>query len=188
MGHDNITTKAREKGVSELEKAWELALADAERRARAAGRRDIADYVVLRKKNDFLRRTATDWLVATLTALAAKANRTGAAIQIEQDDTHRFRVGSASMAGSRLTLRRGVRALTIESGWPRTPRDGFVRGGGLACANFKHFGRRRANAELLLVRSTAGTPQWFVNEKSGERSAFTETHIRHHFSILLLES
>lgn len=173
--------------MSELDKAWEMALADAERRARAAGHRDIADYVALRKKNDFLRRTATDWLLATVTALAARANRNGAAIEVEQDDAHRFRIGNATMAGRRLTLRHGVRALTIESGWPRTPHDGIVRGGGLACAGIKHFGRKRANAELLLVRSRGDAPQWFVIDKSGERILFTESHIRAHFSFLLAD-
>ena len=174
--------------MSELDEAWDLALADAARRARAAGRRDIADYVALRKQNDLLRRTAMEWLVTTLTSLAAKANRAGAGIQIEEKDTHKFKVRHATMVGSQMTLRRGVRALTIETGWPRTPRDGFVSGGGLACANFKHFGRPRANAELLLVRSKNDAPQWVVMEKDGARSALTEARIREHFSILLHES
>ena len=100
--------------MSELDEAWDLALADAARRARAAGRRDIADYVALRKQNDLLRRTAMGWLVTTLTSLAAKANRAGAGIQIEEKDTHKFKVRHATMVGSQMTLRRGVRALTIE--------------------------------------------------------------------------
>ena len=174
--------------MSELDEAWDLALAEAERRARAAGRRDIADYVALRAQNDLLRRTAVEWLVTTLTAFAAQTNRVGGSIQVEQNDAHQFRVGHATMVGGQLTLRSGVRALTIETGWPRTPRDGFVRGGGLACANLKHFGRHRANTQLLLVRSPGGTPQWFVIEKTGARSPFTEARIREHFSMLLSES
>jgi len=174
--------------VSELDEAWELALADAEQRARAAGRRDIVDYVALRKQNDLLRRAAVDWLVTTLTTLAAKANRAGAGIQIEQKDGHRFRVGNATMVGNRVMFRRGVRALTFETGWPRTPRDGFVRGGGLACANLKHLGRPRANAELLLVRSPSDAPQWFLLEKAGPKSLLTEARIREHFSVLIADS
>ena len=174
--------------MSELEEAWEVALAEAEQRARAAGRREIADYVALRKRNDLLRRAAVDWLVTTITSLAAKANRAGAGIQIEQDDTHRFQVGHATMVGRRVTLRNGVRALTVETGWPRTPRDGFVRGGGLACANLKHFGRPRANAELMLLRSQSDAPQWITIEKSGARSPLTEAQIRAHFFMLLAES
>jgi len=34
------------------------------------------------------------------------------------------------MVGPLLTLSFAVRALSIEAGWPRAPRDGFVRGGG----------------------------------------------------------
>ena len=171
--------------MSELEEAWELALAEATRRARSAGRADIARYLDLRAQNDLLRRTAIDWLTATLTSLAGEANRNGAAIQIERQDPHRFRRGSATMVGIQLTLRRGVRALSIESGWPRTPRDGIVRGNGLACANIKHFGRHRSNAELLLARSSDGAPEWLLIEKTGDQTPLSEAHIREHFSLLM---
>jgi len=173
--------------MTELDQAWELALVEAKRRARAAGRADIADYLDLRAQNDLLRRTGIDWLTNTLISLAADANRAGAGISIEQADAHRFRRGSATMIGSKLILRRGVRALTVESGWPRTPRDGFVSGGGLAYATIKHFGRHRANAELLLAQSSNGVPQWLITERAGERSALTETQLRNHLSILLSE-
>jgi len=171
--------------MTELDEAWDLALAEAKNRARASGRRDIANYLDLRTQNDLLRRTATDWLMETVVLIAGKANRTGAAIQIEQDDTHRFPRGTATMVGKRITLRQGVRALTIESGWPRTPRDGIVRGGGLACANIKHFGRPRANVELLLIRSAGGSPQWFVHDKHGKKSTLSEEEIQAHISLLI---
>ncbi|HEY6045802.1 MAG TPA: hypothetical protein VIU65_04315 [Pyrinomonadaceae bacterium] len=171
--------------MTELDEAWDLALAEAKERARAAGRRDIANYLDLRRQNDLLRRTATDWLIETVTLIAGKANRTGAAIQIEQDEEHRFPRGTATMVGKRVTLRQGVRALTIESGWPRTPRDGIVRGGGLACANIRHFGRPRANVELLLMRSSSGSPQWFAHDKHGKKSTLGEEEIKTHISLLL---
>jgi hypothetical protein len=174
--------------MSELEEAWEVALAEATRRARGAGRADIARYLDLRAKNDLLRRTAIDWLTATLTSLAGAANRKGAGIQIERHDSHSFRRGSSTMVGNQLTLRCGVRALELESGWPRAPRDGFVRGDGLACANLKHFGRPRANVELLLARSANGQPKWLVIEKTGAQTPLSEAHIRKHFSLLLAES
>jgi hypothetical protein len=116
-------------------------------RAHAAGRRDIADYLSLRRRNDLLRRIGTDWLINEFVMLAGEANRSGAGIQLERHDEHRFARGSASMLGKGITLRHGVRALLIESGWPRTPKDGIVRGGGLACANIKHFGRPRLNQD-----------------------------------------
>lgn len=173
--------------MSELEEAWESALAEATRRAQAGGRADVARYLDLRAKNDLLRRTAVDWLTATLTSLAGEANRNGAGIQIERQDPHRFRRGAATMVGIQLTLRNGVRALSIESGWPRTPGDGIVRGNGLACANIKHFGRHRSNAGLLLTPSPGGVPQWLIQEKTGSQLPLSEAHLREHLSVLLSE-
>jgi hypothetical protein len=173
--------------MSELDEAWELALAEAKRRAHATGRADIAQYLALRAQNDLLRRTAVDWLVDTLTAFAADANRRGAAIQIEFSDAHHFRVGQATMVGTKVTLRHGVRTLTIESGWPRTPRDGIVRGNGLACANLKHLGRAGRDAHLLLARSSSGAPQWLIIERTESRTPLSEDHLRDHISALLAE-
>src|SRR5262252_5927110 len=99
--------------MNELEDAWELALAEASRRAEGAGRADIARYLDLRRRNDLLRRTGIDWLNAALTSLAADANRASAGIQMERHEDHRFRRGSATMVGTQLILRRGVRALTV---------------------------------------------------------------------------
>ena len=174
--------------MSELDEAWELAVAEAKQRAHAAGRADIAQYLALRAQNDLLRRTAIDWLVDTLTGFAADANRRGAAIQIELSDAHDFRVGSATMVGTKLTLRHGVRTLSIESGWPRSPRDGIVRGNGLACANLKHLGRPRQNAQLLLARGSSGAPQWLIIERTDTRTALSEAHLRQHISALLAEN
>jgi hypothetical protein len=170
--------------MTELDEAWDLALAEAKNRARTSGRRDIAAYLDLRRQNDLLRRTAVDWLINGAVLIAGKANRDGAGIQIEQDDTHRFARGTATMVGKRITLRRGVRVLTIETGWPRTPRDGIVRGGGLACANIKHFGRPRLSEELLLIRSAEGSPHWYVTKKNETRSILSESDLKHHLSIL----
>src|ERR1044071_4826707 len=119
--------------MTELDEAWEIALAQATQRAHGAGRADIARYLDLRRRNDLLRRAATDWLLDAVFVLAAEANRKGQAIQIERNEDHRFTRGAATMVGKALTLRHGVRALMVESGWPRTPRDGVVRGNGLAC-------------------------------------------------------
>ncbi|MFS8085150.1 MAG: hypothetical protein ACMG6H_05930 [Acidobacteriota bacterium] len=173
--------------MSGLDEAWELALAEAMRRAHTEGRGDLAGYLDLRAQNDLLRRAAADWLTITFTSLAAVANRHGAGIQIEQKDSHRFRRGTATMVGTQLILRRGVRLLTIEAGWPRAPRDGIVRGDGLACVDIKHLGRPRWNTELLLARDRDKKPQWFVLNENGARSLLTDAHIRQHFTILLSE-
>lgn len=174
--------------MSELDEAWELALAEAEKRARSAGRSDIADYIALRTTNDQVRKTAVEWLLSTFTALAGQANREGAGVRIEKEDSHRFRVGNSTMVGPRVIFRSGVRALTIEAGWPRTPRDGIVRGGGLACATIKHLGYQKLNDELLLIRSSnTGAPQWIVVESSGRRAQLHEARIRIHLSQFIGE-
>jgi hypothetical protein len=169
--------------MTELDEAWELALAEATRRARASGRADIARYLDLRRRNDLLRSAATDWLHDAVLGLAADANRAGSAIQIERHEDHRFKRGSATMVGRQTILKKGVRALTVESGWPRAPRDGVVRGNGLACANIKHLGRPRLSVELLLVSSAKGSPQWLI-VTDDQRSNLTESELQRHVAIL----
>ena len=167
--------------MSELDEAWAAALSEAERRARQAGRSDIADYLSLRNSNDLLRKAGVDWLLAEFTALAAQANRAGASIQISTEREHRFKIGSSTMVGHLITFTNGVRRLYIEAGWPRVPGDGFVRGGGLACANIRHLGLKSANEELLLTKSHQGTPVW----KSLEHPSLHQSHLRRHIAILL---
>src|SRR6185295_6214819 len=123
----------RQADMSELDEAWAAALSEAERRARLAGRSDIADYLSLKNSNDLLRTAGVEWLLAEFTSLAAQANRAGASIQISKQEEHRFKVGASTMVGHVITFKNGVRTLYVEAGWPRVPRDGVVRGGGLAC-------------------------------------------------------
>ena len=162
-------------------------MAEAERRASAAGRNDVAEYLSLRSANDLARSVSIEWLFTTFQTLAGEANRTGASIQLTQGDAHRFAVGNATMVGRLLTLHLGVRKLSVEAGWPRSPRDGFVRGGGLAFAHIKHFGQRAADEELLLVRAQDGAPVWFILEKTAERIALSESRLRHHINKFLGE-
>ena len=171
--------------MSELDEAWELALAEAERRARVSGRQDLADYISLKNSNDLLRRAGVDWLVSTFTSLAGEANRDGSSIQITNHEGHRFRVGASTMVGRQLILTNGVRRLFVEAGWPRTPRDGIIRGRGLACANIRHFGMRRADQELLLSLSSSGSPSWDIRSDEGQTTSLHEEHLRHHLRILL---
>ncbi len=168
--------------MSELDEAWALALAEAEQRARIAGRNDLADYLALRNSNDLLRKTGIDWLLHTFQDLAGQANRGGAPIQISNADGHRFHLGSSTMVGGLLTLSNGVRTLFVEAGWPRTPRDGFIRGGGLACANLRHLGIRSLNRKLLLIKSRTGVPVWKIEQSTLH---LDEATIKHHLDILL---
>src|ERR1043166_4352987 len=92
--------------MTELDEAWDIALAQATQRAQGAGRADIARYLDLRRRNDLLRRASTDWLMDAVFALAADANRKGGSIQIERSADHRFTRGAATMIGPALVLRR----------------------------------------------------------------------------------
>lgn len=170
--------------MSELDEAWALGLAEAEARARAAGRKDIADYIALRSANDLIRKIGSDWLLTMFSFLAGKANRAGAGI-ISTEDAHRFKVGTANMVGRRLSFEKGVRKLFVEVGWPRSPRDGFIRGGGLACGNIKHLGMKAASEELRLVVGPSGVPRWIVQGKRRSRPEIHEDDIRNHIAILL---
>ena len=170
--------------MSELDEAWALALAEAETRARLAGHVDLAAYLSLRTANDLLRSTGIQWLMSTCERLAAEANRHGGGIQILKDDKHSFREGNATMVGRLLTLSSGVRQLHIEAGWPRVPRDGVVRGGGLARANIRHFGIKAANESLLLVTSK-GVPRWISLDSPGADQGVFESQLQKHIKTLL---
>ena len=174
--------------MSELDEAWAVGIAEAEARARATGRADIAEFLALRSSNDLIRKISSDWLLGLFAAGAGQANRKGAAIQISTEEGCRFKVGNATMMGKRISLGRGVRTLVIEVGWPRTPRDGFIRGGGLACANIKHVGIKAANEELRLAMGNTGTPNWIMIGKHGsqpEPREFHEANVGQHLSLLL---
>src|SRR5690349_21287449 len=110
--------------MSELDEAWALALSEAEEKARRAGRGDLAEYLALRNSNDLLRKAGIDWLVTSFVSHAGDANRAGSSIQITNTDGHRFRIGTSTMVGRLVTLTNGVRKISLEAGWPRTPRDG----------------------------------------------------------------
>jgi hypothetical protein len=171
--------------MSELDEAWTIALAEAESRARTAGRTDLSEFLALRNANDLYRKVGSDWLLTTFTTVAGEANRAGASLQLKREDTHRFKIGSATMVGALVNLENGVRRLSVEVGWPRTPRDGFIRGGGLACARIKHLGMKSVNEQLRLILDPAGTPRWIVRENDEHFREVHEDDVRRHVSILL---
>jgi hypothetical protein len=171
--------------VSELDEAWALALAEAQRKAHSAGRGDIAEYLRLRSSNDLQRQTGIEWLLSTFSKLAGEANRRGGSLQTSSEEAHRFSVNNATMVGPRLTLSFGVRSLSVEAGWPRVPSHSFVRGGGLALARIKHFGKHLLNQELMLVRSAQGSPTWVVIDKDGRTEPLIESGIQRHLTKLL---
>jgi hypothetical protein len=167
-----------------FEEEYEREMAEAQERARAQGRGDVLDYLTLKAANDNLRARGVELLLEAFTALAGELNRHGAGLALARTDAHRFRVGHSTMVGPRLTLSRGLRALTVEAGWPRAPRDGVVRGGGLASACVRHFGDTKAGEDLLLLPAVEG-PRWFVVADTGARTELREAHLRRHLGRLL---
>jgi hypothetical protein len=170
--------------LSDLDETWATELREAEARARAAGRADISEYLALRKSNDQLRKTACDWLLETFRNVAGEMNRTGASLQISNDDNYQFTVANAALVGKLLKLENGIRQLLVEVGWPRVPADGFIRGGGIALGRLRHIGIRSASDQIRLVKSPEGSPRWLVENK-GADAEVREANIRHHIAVLL---
>lgn len=169
-----------------FDEEYERKIAEARERARGGARGDVLEYLDLRAANDAARTRAVEWLLELFTAAAGELNRAGAGLALTRTDAHRFRVGNSSMVGARLALKRGVRQLTVEAGWPRAPLDGIVRGGGLAAGLVGHFGNARAGQELLLLPLPDSEPRWFVvEEKTGARTELRPEDLRRHLARLL---
>jgi len=171
--------------VSGFDEDYDSRMAEAQTRARAEGRGDVVEYLSLRAANDSVRARGVEWLLDSVMAAAGELNREGAGLTLARTDSHRFRVGNSTMVGSRLTLSRGLRSLTVEAGWPRAPRDGIVRGGGLASARAAHFGDRRRDEEFLLVPSNREDARWLVVDGKGARTDLHEERLRAHVARLL---
>ena len=168
--------------MHELDEIWAQKLAEAAENARVAGRHDVADYLALKAANDAIRRTAVAWLFDSLVQIAGEANRASAGIEIEREDPHSFSLRGANLVGSLFRVREGVRCLTLEAGWPRTPSDGFMRGGALAIARIVHFGMPKAGAELSLVKRE-DKPAWVVNVEGVASREFDSATLLEHFRI-----
>lgn len=159
--------------MDDLNEEWQQRVAAAMQRAAASGRGDVADYLRLRQANDEARETGIAWLLDSFTTAIGAAVRGGTPISAERADTHRFLIGNATMVGAQVVFRHGVRTLTVEAGYPRTPGDGFIPGGGLAQSNIRHFGDKRAGVELSLVRSATNELRWHEVHESRRSGIFT---------------
>jgi len=172
--------------MNELDRIWNDMLADAAANARSSGRGDVADYLSLKSSNDEIRRQAVLWLFDSLISIAAEAGRHDPSITLEREEPHSFEFRGANIVGSLVRVRQGVRSLTVEAGWPRTPSDGFIRGNAMAVARVLHFGMKRSDADLLLVRhDDEKGPLWFAESTAGTRSEFRVEELLRHFAIFL---
>ncbi len=84
-------------------------------------------------------------------------------IEIEHVEPHKFKVGNSTMVGSVINIRLGVRCISVEAGWVRSPGDGIMRGGTLANAAIRHFGIPKARTDLKLVHSDT-FPRWIDDQ------------------------
>lgn len=166
--------------MTELDNVWSQMLGDAARKAGETGRHHVAEYLRLKATNDAIRERGVSWLFDTFVEIAVNATRKFKSMTIERESPHRFVRGSSNMVGSALRVRLGVRCLTVEAGWARTPSDGFMQKGALAFARVTHFGMPKQNAEWPLVHAEA-FPNWL-----GENGEIIHSgEIRRHFDIFL---
>lgn len=172
------------RAMNELDQIWSQMLTQAIENANAAGRADIADYLRLRAANDEVRQTAVSWLFGSFTELASEAALVRPGITIEREEPHSFAFRGANIVGAQLSVRQGVRCLTIEAGWTRTPSDGFMKGGAMAFARISHFGIPKANTELGLNRAD-GFPIWQDLKNNEAPGDFGTDEIRRHISLFL---
>lgn len=172
------------RAMNELDHIWSQMLTKAIENANAAGRADIADYLRLKAANDVVRQTAVTWLFESFAELASEAALSRPGITIERDEPHNFAFRGANIVGSLLSIRQGVRCLTVEAGWTRTPSDGFMRGGAMAFARVSHFGIPRASMELGLNRVDT-FPLWQIVKEDSPLGNFGTDEIRQHISVFL---
>ena len=170
--------------MTELDQFWAKEIERALERAKEAGRQDIADYLNLRASNDFLRTAAVKWLMRSFIDIGDEFRLKGCDILLETDTSHSFAVGHSTMVGSRLSFRCGLRGLTVEAGWTRTPEHGFMRGGGLASARVSHYGFARKTRELLLIKIEE-RPVWVIQEDENLRTPLFEDFFLENFSFFL---
>ena len=143
----------------ELDQVWSKMLDEAAFNASKSGRHHVVDYLRLRATNDAIRQAGVKWLFDSIIELAALAANDRKGIIINRDEPHNFARGNSNMVGSRLEIRLGVRCLTVEAGWARTPSDGIMREGALAFARITHFGMSKFGAEYRLVHAES-LPNW----------------------------
>lgn len=170
--------------MNELDDSWQKMLASAAENAERTGRSDVADYLKLKLTNDQMRQEGTRWLFDTAIGIAGEMNRRLTGISIEREDPHSFEADGAHLVGALLTVRYGVRSVMFEAGWPRTPKDGFIRGGALAVARIRHFGAAKANVTFHLKPD--GAPKWHGVDVQ-TRSAIDVNDIAQHFRVFLGE-
>ena len=163
--------------MTELDQMWSVMLNEASQNAAGSGRSDVADYLHLRSTNDAIRTVGVSWLIDAAIEIASETQASRRLLTIEREEPYRFAHDRMQAVGSALHLRHGVRCLTLETGWTRTPTDGVMPGGALAIARLRHYGMPRSNATMMLVLADP-LPIWKIAESSESiNSEYLRTHI-----------
>jgi hypothetical protein len=170
--------------MNELDEHWSEMLNAAIQKAAENGRSDVADYLRLKAENDLLREAGVQWLFDSLVSIAMTRENVERGITAERVHPHSFAYGSANIAGSLLKVNHGVRCLTVEAGWTRTPADGFMRGGALAIGRLVHFGMSKCNSDLHLVRDQDEVV-WKETPVAGKSGVFDSERLLGHFRLFL---
>jgi hypothetical protein len=169
--------------MNELNDIWEQMLSNAIENAEFSGKNDVAEYLKLKATNDAIRAESSKWLIETTLEIADKFLKKGVNINIENENPYRFEINKANIVGSLLRLQYGLRCMSFEIGWTRTPSDGFMRGNALAFAKISHFGMAKKNAELHLAKLD-DVPQWFLVVDETREVLLLE-HLHLHFKHFL---
>ncbi len=170
--------------MADLEDEWSRMISFALDSARKSGKHDVADYLSLRAANDAIRRAGVGWLIDTLARLASNVRHAESFISFDRIDPYSFTFLGSNIVGICLEMRHGVRCLTVEAGWTRTPADGFMKGGALAIGRISHFGMPKANVDIALARD-GDQVDWFVFVEGRMIVRFDESDIRHHLNLFL---
>lgn len=162
--------------MTELDHVWAEMLDKATAKALDLEHTNIAAYLKLKAANDTIRSIGVGWFMDTTLEIAGEAVRRHAAITIEREEPHNFAHGNSNMVGTLLRIRYGVRCLTVEAGWTRTPRDGIMKNGALAFARITHFGLPQVGAEFRLVHGDS-LPEWLDERNSRIESKDLSYHV-----------
>lgn len=170
--------------MTDTDDLFEQFLAAATLHAPVVRNSSLAGFIALKTANDALRTIHSKRFFDLLTSAAAHAAGKGVAIDVEHADGHRFKIEKMTLAGEVYRFRHGIRCLTAEAGWTRTPSDGFMRGNALAVARLSHFGYARETEELHLLKFE-DEPRWFRVAKDATRISFEPEDVVRHFRLLL---
>ena len=166
--------------MNELDQMWSQMLSDTADRAEAAGNRPVVDYLRLKAANDAIRTVCVGWLFDTVLEMAGRAVRDKIPVIMEREEPHNFARGASNMVGSLLNIRHGVRCLSVEAGWTRTPSDGIMQKGALAFARIDHFGMPKLGVEIHLIHGET-LPKWLAEDGS----VIDVGAIERHFDLFL---